>query len=169
MMSGTVIKKMNMLVVDDDRSILKFFKIHLGNTFSSVVVVSTKKEGVKLITTYPIDLIITDYDLPQSDGYSLMKAVKKYDHTIPVACISGMPFVKSDEEDILTEFDGFLSKPFDIDELGELIDNMVRIRKHNLAGLCEVVSLKDHPLTQAKRQKVAQLKTTHPAKIRKSS
>ena len=105
----------DILVVDDDNTLLKFFKIHLNKFFSKVVVVKNAQEAMTMFKERPFDLVISDLRMPKVDGLQLMKKIRKKDPTIPFLLVSGAVGDTTPEE--LAEADGFLSKPFDVDEL----------------------------------------------------
>ena len=81
-------KEPNILVVDDDSTLLKFFKIHLNKFFSKVIVVDSPK-AVDLVKEGGIDLVISDYKMPKATGVQLAKKIKNIDASIPVFMISG--------------------------------------------------------------------------------
>ena len=117
------------LVVDDDKTLLKFFKIHLNKFFSRVIVVKNAKEAVEMLKDKEVDLVISDIRMPRTDGIQLMKKVRNFDSSIPVMLISGA--MLTDEQTAITEevADGFLRKPFSVDELHGLIDFGMAMRE----------------------------------------
>ena len=110
------------LVVDDDRTLLKFFKIHLNKFFSRVIVVKNAREAISSLREKAIDLIITDINMPGTDGFQLQKKVRKNDSSIPVLLISGA-LLDPSEEELLDDADGYLRKPFTIDQLHSFISD----------------------------------------------
>ncbi len=110
------------LVVDDDQTLLKFFKIHLNKFFSRVIVVKNAKEAVEMLKEKEVDLVISDIRMPRTDGIQLMKKVRNVDSSIPVMLISGA-MLTAEQENVTEEVaDGFLRKPFSVDELHGLIE-----------------------------------------------
>src|SRR5689334_22808504 len=91
------------LVVDDDNTLLKFFKIHLNKFFSRVIVVKNAKEAIDTLREKEIDLVISDIRMPRMDGLQLMKRVRKHDPSIPMMMISGA--LLSDEQSKSAEDD----------------------------------------------------------------
>ena len=110
------------LVVDDDSTLLKFFKIHLNKFFSKVLVVKNAKEAINTIKEKEIDLVISDISMSRMDGIQLMKKIQRFDPSIPVFLISGALLSDDQREEINTNADGFLKKPFSIDELHDFIN-----------------------------------------------
>ena len=79
------VKEPHILVVDDDSTLLKFFKIHLNKYFSKVIVVDSPAKAIEIIKdeNQEIDLVISDYKMPKSNGVQLAKN-KNIDASIPV-------------------------------------------------------------------------------------
>lgn len=109
------------LVVDDDKTLLKFFKIHLNKFFSRVIVVKNVKEAMTALKEKEIDLVITDIRMPRIDGFQLITKVRKHDPSIPIFMISGALLTDEQKAMITEKADGFLRKPFSVEELENLI------------------------------------------------
>jgi DNA-binding NtrC family response regulator len=116
------------LVVDDDDTLLKFFKIHLNKFFSRVIVVNNAQEAIETLRDKEIDLVISDIKMPRMDGIQLMKKVKYHDPSIPVFLISGAMLDEDQLAAVDTKADGYLKKPFSIDELHGFIDRGMQVR-----------------------------------------
>lgn len=119
----------NILVVDDDDTLLKFFKIHLNKYFSKVLVVSNATDAMETVINKEVDLVISDIKMPRVDGTQLAKKVKAHDPSIPVFLVSGALIDEKLEGQIGKRADGFLTKPFTIDELHDFIDRGVALRQ----------------------------------------
>ncbi len=116
------------LVVDDDDTLLKFFKIHLNKFFSRVIVVKNAQEAIDSLKDKEIDLVISDIKMPRMDGIQLMKKVKNHDPSIPVFLVSGALLDEDQVTAVDEKADGYLKKPFSIDELHGFIDRGMRVR-----------------------------------------
>ena len=124
------------LIVDDDNTLLKFFKIHLNKFFSRIVAAKSAKEALTMLREKDIDVVLTDVRMPRMDGLSFMAKVRAYDPTIPVMIISG---ALDEEQELFVqgEADGLLRKPFSVDELHQFID-MAMDRREKLRRLGEL-------------------------------
>lgn len=117
------------MVVDDDQTLLKFFKIHLNKFFSRVIVVKNAKEAIDTLRSKQIDLVLSDIRMPRVDGLQLLKKIRNYDASIPVYLISGALIDDEQMEKINELADGFLKKPFTIEEIHEFIDSGMKKRE----------------------------------------
>ena len=116
------------LIVDDDPSLLKFFKIHLNKFFSKIVVVENVAAAIKELAARPFDLVISDVRMPKTDGLQLLKKVRKLDTSIPIFMISGE--IMTDEQAKKLMFaDAFLKKPFDFDDFHRFIALGIDLRQ----------------------------------------
>ncbi|MEI6833157.1 MAG: response regulator [bacterium] len=120
-------RESNVLIVDDDSTLLKFFKIHLNKFFSRVVVVESAKAAIETMKEREIDLVLTDVRMPKIDGLELMLKIRKQYPSIPILLISGEP-MSDDQAEIVKTADGFLAKPFGIDELNNYICSGIDLR-----------------------------------------
>ncbi|MDE7229691.1 MAG: response regulator [Oscillospiraceae bacterium] len=118
-------EKKHILIVDDDRTVLKMLKSALGDTYE----VTTMINGVmvdKLLEAKKVDLIILDYEMPIETGADIFRRIKnnpKAAH-IPVCFLTGV----SDREKIMEVMSlkphGYLLKPIDMDMLSSTIKNL---------------------------------------------
>ena len=122
-------KEPNILVVDDDSTLLKFFKIHLNKFFSKVIVVDSPLKAVDLVKEGGIDLVISDYKMPKATGVQLAKKIKNIDASIPVFMISGALISEKENEKIENKIDKFLQKPFSVEQLHEYIELGLKYRE----------------------------------------
>lgn len=128
----------HIMVVDDDQTLLKFFKIHLNKFFSRVVVVKSAKEALDAMKEKEIDLVLSDIRMPRVSGLSLLKKIRNQDASIPVYLISGALLTEEQMEEISEVADGFLKKPFSVDEIQDFINHGMD-RRDVLKQLAEVV------------------------------
>ncbi len=96
------------LVVDDDNTLLKFFKIHLNKFFSKVIVVKNAREAAQTLAEKQVDLVLCDIRMPRVNGFQLMRRVRRHDPSIPVLLISGALLTEEQESEALLLADGFL-------------------------------------------------------------
>ena len=118
------------LVMDDDESIVELYHLLLEEeagyeVASSLVAI----EEVTAIAELQPDLIVLDAHLgARNQGLHLFEQLKQYHPTrrIPVLlCSAAQDIVRPFEETIRERGDALLYKPFDIDELLQLVERLV--------------------------------------------
>lgn len=117
--------KKHILIVDDDRTVLKLLKTALGEEYD----VTTMINGVmveKFLDAKPVDMIILDYEMPIETGADIFKRLKnnpKAAH-IPVCFLTGVSEREKIMEVMSLKPDGYLLKPIDMDMLSATIRNL---------------------------------------------
>ena len=110
------------LVVDDDRTILKYVVRMLAMLgFQEVETAQRQPEVMNKLITGPYALLITDLEMPDMNGYHLAQTIKKNAHEIKTIIMTGRP-----EDDCLKMMasqwvDGWLFKPFGLKKLGPML------------------------------------------------
>jgi len=69
--------KWEILVIDDDSSMLELAQFHLTSEGNSVSVASLGEEGIALASERRFDVVLTDLNLPDLDGLDLVKRIKE--------------------------------------------------------------------------------------------
>ena len=93
-----------------------------------VIPADTGKAGLALAIANKPDIIITDINLPDIDGYQITDALKRDAATahIPIIAMTANVMKKDRENVIQAGCDGFISKPIDVDELPGQIENFLK-------------------------------------------
>ncbi|MBW2083809.1 MAG: response regulator [Deltaproteobacteria bacterium] len=107
------------LVIDDDQAILDIVEKALSK-FGYVVLRATDgRQGLQVYTEVGniIDVVIVDYMMPEIDGIETLKEIRKIDPRAKIILASGYPLTKVHEGVIRDNVRGFLTKPFNIEEM----------------------------------------------------
>jgi CheY-like chemotaxis protein len=118
----------NILVIDDDRTVLATIKVLLERAAHTVEVVDNGPAGLKLLGTRDFDLLIVDIFMPGMDGFETMKLVHQSRPEMPVIVISGFGLASEQQPDFLhmaTRLGAVssLHKPFQPLELMTAVDH----------------------------------------------
>lgn len=76
------------LCVDDDELVLGFLEDALSEFFKNVITAHDAFEALQKLAKYKVDLIITDYIMPNMTGIELIKEVKKSHQQIPTIVLT---------------------------------------------------------------------------------
>jgi DNA-binding response OmpR family regulator len=113
----TMVKKVKILLVEDDPNFGSILKSYLELADYEVLLKMDGKQGLSAFMTYPSDLCILDIMMPEMDGFTLAKEIRKLNSDIPLIFLTA----KTLKEDILEGFrigaDDYLTKPFDSEVL----------------------------------------------------
>ena len=121
------------IVADDDEEIRNFLKEELSASYY-VSVYSDGREVLEAVAENVPDLIISDVNMPQMDGLTLLKRLKNNTSTshVPVILLTAKVTHESRISGYEHGADAYLDKPFNIEELmtiaASLIANRGRMR-----------------------------------------
>ena len=113
----------NLLIVEDylmNIDIMKYFLNDLANINHATCF----DETIDLVRQKEFDIILMDIILKDSEsGLELMKAIREIEHYkhIPIIAITGYTSAEDQEVFINEGFNGFLAKPFDKNQLRDII------------------------------------------------
>lgn len=117
------------MVVDDDPDILEVLYFNLKARGFSVTTVSSGQEALMAVPIEQPDLLLLDVIMPDLDGWEVLKIIKDHYEVSEMKVI--MLTAKNTERDKLIgksilKADGYVTKPFDIDELLDVIREILR-------------------------------------------
>ncbi|MEH6679085.1 MAG: sigma-54 dependent transcriptional regulator [Sediminicola sp.] len=116
-------QKENILLVDDDLGILELLQRHLQSLNYHTYKAVSVKEALYILKDTAIDLLITDIQMPEVDGFELIKYADEHYPQIPKLVITGYPSVDGALKVVKSGAMDYLTKPFTKEELKQAILN----------------------------------------------
>jgi len=117
---------MRILLVEDDKGILRFVRKGLLENSFLVDVATNGEEGLNALLRMKYDLVVLDILLPKLDGREVLKRVRSMDIQTPVIFLTA----KGSEDDIVHGLnlgaDDYLTKPFSFNELLARVQAILR-------------------------------------------
>jgi DNA-binding NtrC family response regulator len=117
------------LFVDDDRDILAMVEQYLTIKGYDVTTVDNGIEAVGIVKEKEIDIVFTDYKMPEFNGLELLVAIKKYRPQTEVIIVTGYGSMESAIQAMKFGSYDYLQKPFKLDHLKLIIDRIVEEKK----------------------------------------
>lgn len=116
-------QKKKILIVDDERDIVKALMIRLQGAGYEVVTAFDGAQGVFMAHKEKPDLIILDIRMPAGNGFSVAQRLKRSMHTftIPVIFLTGSPEKNAEEKAMALGARFYVKKPYDPEELLDAI------------------------------------------------
>jgi DNA-binding NtrC family response regulator len=111
------------LIVDDKNVQLKTLRRALRSRGFLVVEASSGRQALEhLDNIKTIDLVLTDYAMPEMNGMELLQKIRKIYKPLPVILMTAYG-----DKDLVIEAmhygcNGFIDKPFDVDELLDIFN-----------------------------------------------
>ena len=113
---------MNILVIEDDKPMLKALKFALNQHGYKVVLASSEQNAINQLRLHEIDCIVSDVNLPgESELVSMVSNLKSHSGDVPVVLISSNPANPMIDHSLLTGADAFIPKPIDFELLIDVI------------------------------------------------
>jgi DNA-binding NtrC family response regulator len=117
------------LFVDDDRDILAMVEQYLTIKGYDITTVDNGIEAVGIVKEKQIDIVFTDYKMPEFNGLELLVAIKKYRPQTEVIIVTGYGSMESAIQAMKFGSYDYLQKPFKLDHLKLIIDRIVEEKK----------------------------------------
>ncbi len=116
-------QKKKILIVDDERDIVKALMIRLQRAGYDVVTGFDGAQGVFMAHKEKPDLIILDIRMPAGNGFSVAQRLKRSIHTftIPVIFLTGSPEKNAEDKAMALGARFYIKKPYDPEELLDAI------------------------------------------------
>src|SRR4030042_224990 len=107
------------LIVDDERDIVKALMIRLQSNGYHVVTAYDGAQGLFMANKEIPDLVILDIRMPAGDGFSVAEKLKQSDRTdqIPIIFLTGSPERNAEERAMGLGARFYIKKPYDPEEL----------------------------------------------------
>jgi DNA-binding NtrC family response regulator len=112
----------HLLIVDDDALIRRLLRriAALVRPSANVVEAQSVAQALRLVAVTPLDVVITDFHLPDGIGLTVLAAVHAQHPSCPAYVISGEPNVALHA--LKAGASGFLSKPLDVNLLFQIFE-----------------------------------------------
>ena len=117
-------KIQNVLVIDDDPSILTLLTAILEESGFRVVTVSGGLAALETLLKNPIDLVITDLAMPEYEGIELIRGLKKSYPRLKIIAMSGAFTSEVFDAARILGADATISKPLTADALLKCIQSL---------------------------------------------
>jgi two-component system NtrC family response regulator len=109
--------KRNILIVDDDTSLLRVMEHHLIEAGYSVKTARDGKQGLEVHLETPSSVIFTDLKMPQMDGITFIKAIRESDPHVSIIVITGFPTIDNAVGAMKAGALDFIQKPLEKEHL----------------------------------------------------
>lgn len=127
------------LCVDDDPAVLKTFTAVLERAGHRVIAVANARAGLSVIARGGVDLVISDYMMPEMTGIELVSTLRDNDDDVPVIVVTGHGTIEHAVVAMRAGATDYVSKPVEPGQLELAVNQSLK-----LAGLArENRNLKD--------------------------
>jgi len=132
---------MRILVVEDEHLIANSLKKGLEQEHYAVDVTYTGTDGYDMASTEDYDLIILDLMLPEMDGITICRELRKNQIHIPILMLTARGQTHDKVTGLDSGADDYLTKPFSFEELLARVRALVRRPKKTISPVIKISDL----------------------------
>ena len=123
-------------MVDDEHITHRLVQLILKKENHQIASAYNGIEAMKFLREKPVDLLITDVNMPFMDGFSLVDQLRANDRyaMLPIIMISEYPFPHIPVQAMKKGVNAFLSQPFSSWQLIQLVNEYVKAEQPSSAG-----------------------------------
>ena len=137
-----MITKRKILVVDDEKELVKLITFHLTIAGYDVLSANSGIEALEICETEKPALVILDIMLPRIDGWEVCRRLKQNPHTsnIPIIMLSALSEVNDKLKGFDLGIDDYVTKPFSPRELVVRVKRVIS-RSENKASSSKTIKI----------------------------
>ena len=130
-----------LLVVDDEPNLLRAVSARLRAEGYEVTTARSGHDALLALASRTPDLIVSDIRMPGMDGYALVRHLRTLPgmELLPVIFLSARDQAADRIAGIRAGVDGYITKPFEPDELLAMIDNILERVRRTHAGIARLM------------------------------
>jgi DNA-binding response OmpR family regulator len=117
---------MRILVIEDEPAIVRTLERGLNAHGYTVLSSDNGEDGVMLVASEPIDLVLLDIALPGLDGHQTLARLRALRQDLPILMLTARDDLRNKVSALEAGADDYLTKPFALEELVARIRAMTR-------------------------------------------
>jgi CheY-like chemotaxis protein len=121
---------MRLLVVEDEPDARELLKLMLEQCGAVVKAAGSAKEGLQEVEEWKPDLMISDIEMPEEDGYSLIQKIRSTEaraSRLPAIALTAHARAEDRMRALRSGYDAHVAKPVEVNELVTVIEGLARI------------------------------------------
>jgi CheY-like chemotaxis protein len=127
--AGKVFQKSKILVAEDNPMNMLLISEVLGNMGLEVIKANNGEEAIAMLKLYDPEMIFMDVNMPVMDGYTATKNIRLLPQpycSIPVIALTADAMEEDKERCMEVGMNDFISKPFRLKEIEEIMNSYLR-------------------------------------------
>ena len=117
------------LVADDERSMRELLSIVLKREGYDVVLAENGRQAIAELEHRPIDLLISDIQMPDMNGVEVLRAAKQINQDLAGIMVTAFASAETAIEALRMGAYDYIHKPFNVDELKIVVRNALERRQ----------------------------------------
>ncbi len=122
-------KEKKILIVDDNPHMCNLLADILEIFDCQGIKAKDGEEALSLLKRENFDMVITDLRMPNLGGMDLLRSIKEENSSLPVVVITAYGKADTQKDVLAARADGYLAKPFKVNEIEDLLKNLLSYSK----------------------------------------
>ena len=122
------------LIIEDEAKMRRLLELNLGDDGFKTLSAGDAETGLKLLTSEPVHLVLTDLKLPGMNGLEFLQTAKQHNPALPIVVMTAFGSVETAVEAMKAGASDYVLKPFALAEMRMVVhkelDNS-RLREEN--------------------------------------
>ena len=102
--------KITVLLVDDEKDFLNLMAVRIKSWGYELTTAETGKEAIDIVKEGGTQMMVLDYMLPEMDGVSVLREIRKFDKKLPVIMFTAYPDTHAIDETKKLGISAFIPK-----------------------------------------------------------
>jgi DNA-binding NtrC family response regulator len=115
------------LVIDDEQSIRNLLDTLLSRKGYEVVLASSGRKGLELFRRERPDVVVLDLKMPEMDGLTVLKELRRIDSQWPVIVLTGAGTPEMEQQVEALGVTEFIEKEFSLHRLGDSLKRLLPV------------------------------------------
>jgi signal transduction histidine kinase len=124
-------ERASLLIVDDERGPAESLRMIFKPSYN-VYTATGGQQAMEILQSTPIDVVTLDLRMPAMSGVEVMERIKAFDSDIEVIVVTGYSSLDSAIKGLRQGVFDYISKPFDVPQISDLVRRAVARRRANL-------------------------------------
>lgn len=129
------------LIIEDDKLLNELVRDYLLRQHHQVETAETGTSGLEKLQSFQYDAVILDWQLPGLEGIEILKRFRANGGSTPVLMLTRKGSIDEKEAGFQTGTDDYLTKPFELRELGARVQALLRRPKAVVGDVLRAGSL----------------------------
>lgn len=142
---------MKILLLEDDLILNEILEEHLKEQNYQVFTTFSSDEAEKYLYSQNFDLLLLDVNVPNLNGFDLLKELRKNSIKTPAIFITSLNMIEDMQKGFDNGCDDYIRKPFELKELDLRINNIKRLFNIDLK---ESIEIADNIVLDMKNQSI---------------
>lgn len=141
-------KTPRILVIDDDKGLREIIRMTLVPR-CEVKTAASVDEGLKIFESLHPDIVIIDYQMPIKNGIQGIREIREIDPEVPVILLTAFADIDMAREAMDLGVTEYMTKPFNVTDLKQTIEQITRTPARKQAGAPEEASPESEPAVES--------------------